>query len=53
MSPALGGRSGIASTGALEELGTRATEELSTRTIEEPGAGALEELKTDDRLLKK
>ena len=39
----LGDRSGVASTGAPEELGTRATEEL--------GAEALEELVPDDRLL--
>ena len=52
-SPPLGGRSGVAGTGALEELGTRATEELGTRAIEEPGVGALEELIPDDRLLQK
>jgi len=44
-SPPLGGRSGIASTGASEELGTRAMEEL--------GAGTSEELIPDDRLLQK
>jgi hypothetical protein len=49
----LGSRSGIAGTGALEELGTRATEELSSGAIEEPGAGGLEELIPDDRLLQK
>ena len=61
MSTPLGGRSGIAGTGAPEELGTRATEEpgtrateeLSTGAIEEPGAGASEELIPDDRLLQK
>ena len=51
MSPPLGGRRGIAGTGAPEELGTRATEELDTRAIEEAGAGASEELISDDRLL--
>ena len=45
MSPPLGGRSGIAGTGAPEELGTRA--------IEEPGAGGSEELIPDDCLLQK
>ena len=49
----LGGRSGVASTGAPEELGTRATKELSTGAIEEPGAGASEELIPDDLLLQK
>ena len=49
----LGGRSGIAGTGALEELGTRATEEPSSGAIEEPGVGASEELIPDDRLLQK
>ena len=43
MSPPLGGRSGVAGTGAPEELGTRATEE--------PSARASEELIPDDRLL--
>ena len=52
-SPPLGGRSGVAGTGALEELGTRATEELDTRAIEEPGARASEEPIPDDRLLQK
>ena len=45
MSPPLGGRSGVASTGALEELSTGATEE--------PSAGASEELVPDDRLLQR
>ena len=45
MSPPLGGRSGIAGTRAIEELGTGA--------IEEPGVGASEELVPDDRLLQK
>ena len=53
MSTPLGGRSGIAGTGALEELGTRATEELGTGAIEELGVGASEELVPDDRLLQK
>ena len=53
MSPPLGGRRGIAGTGAPEELGTRATEELSTRATEETGAGASEELVPDDHLLQK
>ena len=53
MSPPLGGRSGVADTGAPEELSTRATEELGSRSIEEPGAGASEELISDDRLLQK
>ena len=53
MSPPLDGRSGIAGTGASEELGTRATEELGIGAIEEPGAGASEELIPDDRLLQK
>ena len=53
MSPPLGGRSGIAGTGAREELDTRATEELGTGATEEPGAGASEELIPDDRLLQK
>ena len=44
-SPPLDGRSGIAGTGALEELGTGATEEL--------GARAPEELVPDDRLLQR
>ena len=52
-SPPLGGRSGIAGTGATEELGTRATEEPGSRAIEELGAGASEELIPDDRLLQK
>ena len=52
-SPPLGGRSGIAGTGALEELDTRAMEELGTGAIEEPGVGASEELVPDDRLLQK
>ena len=52
-SPPLGGRSGVAGTGAPEELGTRATEEPSSRAIEEPRAGASEELVPDDRLLQK
>ena len=52
-SPPLGGRSGVAGTGALEELGAGATEELGTRAIEEPGAGTSEELVPDDRLLQK
>ena len=45
MSPSLGGRSGVAGTGAPEELGTGATEEL--------GARAPEELVPDDRLLQR
>jgi len=53
MSPPLGGRSGIAGTGAPKELGTRATEEPGTGAIEEPRAGASEELVPDDRLLQK
>ena len=68
-SPPLGGRSGIADTGApeeadtgtpeelgtgaMEELGTRATEELNTGATEETGAGALEEPIPDVRLLQK
>ena len=52
-SPPLGGRSGVAGTGASEELGTSATEELGTGAIEEPGVGASKELIPDDRLLKK
>ena len=44
-SPPLGDKSGIAGTGAPEELGNGATEELS--------AGALEELLPDDRLLQR
>ena len=44
-SPPLGGRSGIA--------GTRAVEELGTGAIEEPSAGASEELVPDDLLLQK
>ena len=52
-SPPLCGRSGVAGTGAPEELGTRATEELDTGAIEEPGAGASEELIPVDRLLQK
>ena len=52
-SPPLGGSSGIAGTGAPEELGTRATKELGSRAIEEPSAGASEELIPDDRLLQK
>ena len=52
-SPPLGGRSGIAGTGASEELGTRATEEPGTGAIEEPRAGTLEELVPNDRLLQK
>ena len=69
MSPPLSGRSGVARTRALEELGTGATEELGTgapeelgtrateepgsEAIEEPRAGASEELVPDDRLLQK
>ena len=61
MSPPLGGRSGIADTGAPEEANTgaseepntRAMEELGTGAIEEPGVGASEELVPDDRLLQK
>ena len=69
MSPPLGGRSGIAGTGApeeagsgapkeldigaLEELGTRATEELNTGATEETGAGASEEPILDVWLLQK
>ena len=49
----LGGGSGVASTGAPEELGTRAMEELGTGVIEEPGAGVSEKLLPDDRLLQK
>ena len=45
MSPPLDDRSGVAGTGAPEELGTGATEEL--------GAGALEERVPDDRLLQR
>ena len=52
-SPPLGGKSGIASTGALEELGTRAIEEPSSGAMKEPGAGTSEELLPDDRLLQK
>ena len=52
-SPPLGGRSGVAGTGASEELGTRATKELGTGATEKPGAGASEELIPDDRLLQK
>ena len=60
-SPPLSGSSGIAGTGAPEELGTRATEELGTRATEELGTGAIEEPRTgaseelipDDRLLQK
>ena len=44
-SPPLGDRSGVAGTGAPEELGNGATEELS--------AGAPEELVPDDRLLQR
>jgi len=44
-SPPLGDRSGVAGTGAPEELGNRATEEL--------GARALEELVPDDCLLQR
>ena len=51
MSPPLGGKSGVAGTEALEELGTRVTKELGVGATEEPGAGALEELVPDDRLL--
>ena len=53
MSLPLGGRSGVAGTGAPKELGTRATEELGTRATEEPSAGASEELIPDDRLLQR
>ena len=52
-SPPLGGRSGIAGTGAPEEAGTRATEELNTGAIEETGIGASEEPIPDVRLLQK
>ena len=68
-SPPLGGRSGIADTGApeeagtgaseelgtgaTEELGTRAPEELNIGASEEAGTGASEELTPDDRLLQK
>ena len=60
-SPPLGGSSGIASTRALEELGTEATEELGTRAIEELNTRATEETNTgaseepipDVRLLQK
>ena len=38
MSLPLDGRSGVAGTGAPEELGTRATEELGTGATEEPDA---------------
>ena len=44
-SPPLGGRSGVAGTGAPEELGTGATEELGVR--------APEELVLDGRLLQR
>ena len=53
MSLPLGGRSGVAGTGAPEELGTRAMEELGTGATEEPGGGASEELIPDDRLLQR
>ena len=52
-SPPLGGRSGIAGTGAPEEAGTRATEELNTGATEETGTGASEEPISDVRLLQK
>ena len=52
-SPPLYGRSGVASTGTPEELGTRISEELGTGISEELGAGALEELVPDDRLLQR
>ena len=68
-SPPLGDRSGIADTGATEEvraraeeelgtrgaeeLGTKATKELNTGASEEAGAGASEELVPDVRLLQK
>ena len=60
-SPPLGGRSGIAGTGAPEEAGTgapeevstRATKELNTGATEETGAGASEEPIPDVRLLQK
>ena len=42
-SPPLGGRSGIAGTGAPEEAGTGAPEEVSTRATKELNTGALEE----------
>ena len=45
-SPPLGGRSGIASTGAPEEAGTGAPEELGTGAMEELGIEATEELST-------
>ena len=52
-SPPLGGRSGIASTRAPEELATRAMEEPGSGAVEEPRAGASEELTPDDHLLQK
>ena len=52
-SPPLGGRSGVARTGAPEELSTGATKELGTGATEEPGAGASEKLVSDDRLLQR
>ena len=65
-SPPLGDKSGIANTGALEEVGVGATEELGTRgaeelgtkelntgASEEAGAGASEELVPDVQLLQK
>ena len=52
-SPPLGDRSGVAGTGAPEELGTGAIEELSTGATEEPGAGASEKLVSDDCLLQR
>ena len=51
MSPPLCGGSGIAGTGAPEELGTGALEELSIEAPEELSVRAPEELVPDDRLL--
>ena len=53
MSPPLGGRSGIAGTGASEELDTRATKEPGSGAMEEPKAGASEELVSDGQLLQR
>ena len=50
-SPPLGDRSGVAGTGAPEELGTGALEELSIEAPEELSVRAPEELVPDDRLL--
>ena len=47
-SPTLGGRSGIADTGAPEEAGAGAAEELGTGAAEELGTKATKELNTRD-----